>query len=241
MGLYGFLEMVPQISERPSPATASNSCGKPMGSSPIKRTALWTTVIVLHQVFSRMVDDLPIHKILELMAQTSQVVRMPFGKHAGKPLSEVPKDYVEWLSKNGALDKKENAHFKRKFQQTRLSGRYRVSNMVILGCGYIGSEAASIWSKKGHHVTATTRSPEKLDQLSKVAQKSLILKGNDEDELIPLIANNELILVTIAADGAEHYESAYLNTAQMFRHLALEMDLPRHLIYTSSTSVYRGP
>jgi len=113
-----------------------------------------------------------------------------------------------------------------------------VSNIVIVGCGYIGSETASIWNKKGHHVTATTRSPERLDELSKVAQKSLILKGSDEDELIPLIANNELILVTIAADSLDHYESAYLQTAQLFRHLALEMDIPRHLIYTSSTSVY---
>ena len=111
-------------------------------------------------------------------------------------------------------------------------------NIVIIGCGYLGLETASIWKKSKHHVTATTRNPEKLDALSKVAQKTIILKGNDEDELAPLIAHNEVILVTIAADNPEHYESAYLNTAQLFRHLALEMDLPRQLIYTSSTSVY---
>lgn len=111
-------------------------------------------------------------------------------------------------------------------------------NIVIIGCGYIGSEVALTWKKKGHTVTATTRSPERLDLLSKVSQKSIILKGNDEDELVPLIADNDVILVTVAADSPEHYESAYLNTAQIFRHLALEMDLPRHLIYTSSTSVY---
>lgn len=111
-------------------------------------------------------------------------------------------------------------------------------NIVIIGCGYIGSEVAPIWSKKGFHVTATTRSPERLEELSRVAQKSLILKGNDEDELIALIANNDVILIAIAADSPDHYESAYLQTAQIFRHLALEMDLPRHLIYTSSTSVY---
>lgn len=111
-------------------------------------------------------------------------------------------------------------------------------NIVIVGCGYIGMETASIWSKKGHHVTATTRSAERLDELSKCAQKSQILKGNDEEELIPLIANNDVILITIAADSPDQYESAYLQTAQLFRHLALEMDLPRHLIYTSSTSVY---
>lgn len=111
-------------------------------------------------------------------------------------------------------------------------------NVGIVGCGYLGSEVASIWRRKGHTVTATTRDPEKVDELSRVAQKAVIIKGNDEDELIPLIAENELILVTVAADTPEHYESAYLHTAQIFRHLALEMDLPRTLIYTSSTSVY---
>ena len=111
-------------------------------------------------------------------------------------------------------------------------------NVVIIGCGYVGAEVAEIWTKKGYHVTATTRSPERLPELAKVAQKGLILKGNDEEELAPLIANNEVILVAIAADNPEHYESAYLHTAQIFRHLALEMDLPRELIYTSSSSVY---
>ncbi len=111
-------------------------------------------------------------------------------------------------------------------------------NIAIIGCGYLGLEVASLWAKKGYHVTATTRTPEKLPELLKVAQKAVILKGNDEDEFIPLIANNEVILVTTAADSPEHYESAYLHTAQIFRRLALEMDLPRDLIYTSSTSVY---
>lgn len=111
-------------------------------------------------------------------------------------------------------------------------------NILIVGCGYIGTEVAAFWKKKGYLVTVTTRSPEKLDALAKVSQKSVILKGNDEDELAPLIADNEAILVTVAADSPEHYESAYLNTSQIFRHLALEMDLPRQLIYTSSTSVY---
>ncbi len=110
--------------------------------------------------------------------------------------------------------------------------------IAIIGCGYIGQEAASIWKKKGFHVTATTRNPDRLDELSKLAQKSIVLKGNDEDELIPLIADNDAIVLTIGADSPEHYESAYLNTSKIIRHLALEMDTPRHLIYTSSTSVY---
>lgn len=74
-------------------------------------------VLVLHRVFSRMVDDLTLKQILDAMSQTPQVVRMPFGKHAGKPLSEIPKDYVAWLAQNGALDKKENAILRETFEK----------------------------------------------------------------------------------------------------------------------------
>lgn len=72
-------------------------------------------VIVLHQIFSRMVDDLPVQTILDLMKQSSSLDRMPFGKHAGKPLSEVPKEYVKWLLKEGALDK--NAQLRESFEK----------------------------------------------------------------------------------------------------------------------------
>ncbi len=74
-------------------------------------------VYVLHQVFSRMVDDLDMKTVLSLLKQTSQVQRMPFGKHAGKLLTEIPKEYAQWLKKEGALDKKENAQLKETFEK----------------------------------------------------------------------------------------------------------------------------
>jgi nucleoside-diphosphate-sugar epimerase len=111
-------------------------------------------------------------------------------------------------------------------------------HLAIIGCGYIGMEAASIWSQKGYHVTATTRRCERLGDLAKVAQKSLILKGNDEEALLSLLMANEILVVTIAADSFDQYESAYLHTAQLLRRLALETKQPRSLIYTSSSSVY---
>lgn len=114
----------------------------------------------------------------------------------------------------------------------------RLSNIAIIGCGYIGEAVAKDHTGKGNHVTATARTPERLEELSKVAQKSVILKGNDEDEFVPLIANNDTIIVTVAPETVEYYESAYLHTAEIFRRLALEMDLPRNLIFTSSSSVY---
>lgn len=69
-------------------------------------------VYVLHQVFTKMTDDLPWRTILELVEQKSQITRMPFGKYAGKPLSDLPRDYILWLKGSGALDKKENALLK---------------------------------------------------------------------------------------------------------------------------------
>lgn len=74
-------------------------------------------VKVLHQVFSRMVDDLDLHTALQLLLETPSILRMPFGKHAGKPLADIPKDYVRWLSEQGALDKPENGTLKEGFQK----------------------------------------------------------------------------------------------------------------------------
>jgi DNA polymerase III subunit epsilon len=72
-------------------------------------------VIVLHQIFSVMIDDLPIDTVIELLgASTNDTLPevMPFGKHQGKPLSQVPPDYILWLKQQGALDKPENALLK---------------------------------------------------------------------------------------------------------------------------------
>ena len=113
-----------------------------------------------------------------------------------------------------------------------------MKNIGIIGCGYLGMKIASLWSKRGFHITATTRTPERLKELAKVAQKGMILKGNNEEEFVPLFSANDTLLVTISADSREQYESAYLHTAQVFRKLSAEMKTPKHLIYTSSTSVY---
>ncbi len=77
-------------------------------------------VIVLHQVFSAMIDDLPIEKVLELLLRPQVLSKMPFGKHQGKPLSEVPKNYVTWLASSGAFDKAENQDLKENFEKLGL-------------------------------------------------------------------------------------------------------------------------
>jgi DNA polymerase-3 subunit epsilon len=77
-------------------------------------------VIVLHRVFSRMIDDIPIDTVLQLLLKPRMIHRMPFGKHQGKTLEEVPKHYIHWLAENGALDKPENQELRQSFEQLGL-------------------------------------------------------------------------------------------------------------------------
>lgn len=62
-------------------------------------------VLVLHEVFSIMIDDLSIETVLDLLGSKSQNLDvMPFGKHKGVALKELPKDYIAWLKKQESLN-----------------------------------------------------------------------------------------------------------------------------------------
>lgn len=69
-------------------------------------------VIILQQVFQLMTDDLSIEEVYSLLNKPRVLHHMPFGKHQGKPLNQLPKDYVRWLEENGALDKPGNEELK---------------------------------------------------------------------------------------------------------------------------------
>lgn len=77
-------------------------------------------VIVLHQVFEAMTGDLAIEQIYTLLNVPRRLRHMPFGKHRGKPLEEIPKDYVLWLAESGAFDRPENSELKETFEQLGL-------------------------------------------------------------------------------------------------------------------------
>lgn len=74
-------------------------------------------VKVLYEIFSQMIDDLPLEQVMSLLDAPVNLLRMPFGKHQGKMLKEVPADYVLWLKGNGAFDKAENKELKEAFEK----------------------------------------------------------------------------------------------------------------------------
>lgn len=78
-------------------------------------------VVVLHQIFSYMTDDLSIDEIFGLLNTPRELQHMPFGKHQGTPLKQLPKDYVKWLAGSGAFDKPENNELKLSLEKLGLT------------------------------------------------------------------------------------------------------------------------
>lgn len=72
-------------------------------------------VLVLEQVFRSMVDDLSMDDVYFLLNRPRTLQHMPFGKHQGQPLSQIPRTYVQWLASSGALDKPDNTELKESF------------------------------------------------------------------------------------------------------------------------------
>ena len=70
-------------------------------------------VMVLKNVFEKMIGDLPIEEVYTLLhKKKGPITQMPFGKHRGIPLQKVPKHYLSWLKKSGALEKEDNKELK---------------------------------------------------------------------------------------------------------------------------------
>jgi len=74
-------------------------------------------VVVLYQIFSAMIDDISIEEVMELLDVSKPILHMPFGKYKGKPLQQVPGDYIKWLVSSGAFDKPENQELKACFEK----------------------------------------------------------------------------------------------------------------------------
>jgi DNA polymerase III subunit epsilon len=86
-------------------------------------------VFILHQLFKNLIDDLSMDEVYHLLNRPSSIQNMPFGKHQGQPLSQIPRTYVQWLSSSGAFDKPENQELKESFQ------KLGILNPAIAGAG----------------------------------------------------------------------------------------------------------
>ncbi len=108
---------------------------------------------------------------------------------------------------------------------------------AVIGCGYVGKTVARLWQSKGFDVLATTTRPERLDELSKVAQQVAVLKGTEEEKLLAALADRDVALLCVGSKRGANYRETYLGTAETVAKVLPKTNV-RQLIYTSTCSVY---
>ncbi|MFE1747562.1 SDR family oxidoreductase [Coleofasciculus sp. H7-2] len=112
-------------------------------------------------------------------------------------------------------------------------------NVAIIGCGYVGKAVAQYWRQElGFTVAATTTSPERISELEAVAQRVVVVKGDDFASLQSVLENQDTVLLSIGAKNAHVYEQTYLKIAHNLVSVLKQTPSVRQLIYTGSYAVY---
>lgn len=111
--------------------------------------------------------------------------------------------------------------------------------LVIIGCGYVGSRVARLWYEAGHEVTVTTTTPEKVSGFQAIANKVVVLTGNDLEGLKKLVVDQDLVLVSVGSKKRtpDLYRQAYLETIRNVITAINATSGVKQLIYTSSYGI----
>lgn len=113
-----------------------------------------------------------------------------------------------------------------------------MANLAIVGCGYVGLAVAQIWRQQGHTVTATTTTAARIPELEIIADRAMVLQGEDEAGWRSLLKDQTAVLLCMGARNADVYASTYLGTAQTLVKVLPEFLTVQQVIYTGSYAVY---
>ncbi|MCH9631066.1 MAG: Protein YeeZ [Chlamydiia bacterium] len=112
-----------------------------------------------------------------------------------------------------------------------------MKNILVIGCGYIGSFVASLLSNS-YHVTVTTTREANKKELEKKFTKVCVLNTSDTVKLQHLLDETDAVIVTVAAKDRSSYKPTYLDTANNLKAAIESRSKPLQIVYTSATSVY---
>jgi nucleoside-diphosphate-sugar epimerase len=110
-------------------------------------------------------------------------------------------------------------------------------NVTILGCGYVGRAVARFWKQQRLTVTATTTTPTRLSELEAIADRAVLVRGDDDEALRTVLDNQQVLLLSVGARSAEAYEATYLQTAKTLAKVLSQTSV-QQVIYTGSYAVY---
>jgi len=123
--------------------------------------------------------------------------------------------------------------------------------IAIIGCGLVGVEAAHHLKRAGHEVTGTTTRDSRVDELSRVLDHAVILRGSDKERLAALLEDKDVVIVTVSGGmfaqagkgtvrAPELYKSIYIDTATTLNEVLATNRSVKQVIYTSAETVYAG-
>ena len=109
----------------------------------------------------------------------------------------------------------------------------------IIGCGYVGSAIARLWQAKGHTLTVTTTTPDKVSSLSTIADRVVVTQGDDLATLQEVLKDREVVLLCVGAKKRDRttYEQAYFQTAKNVVLAARDIPSIRQIIYTGTHAI----
>ncbi len=130
-----------------------------------------------------------------------------------------------------------------KILRERAQQRPLSENITILGCGYVGSALANYWQERGHFVTGTTTSWQRVVPLSELLSQVVLIKGDDADAVQSLIQGQDTVVVSVAPTSSQtadedSYSTTYLSTAKNLVKALEQTPTLKQIIYLSSCSVY---
>jgi nucleoside-diphosphate-sugar epimerase len=118
------------------------------------------------------------------------------------------------------------------------SGGTESLKIAIVGCGYVGQAIARYWRQYGHLVTVTTTTPQRVEELQSLADRVLVVKGNDPTAIGTALEGQELVLLSLGARQRDAYRETYLETARTLSPLLSGETSVKQVIYTGSYAVY---
>ena len=98
--------------------------------------------------------------------------------------------------------------------------------IAIVGCGWVGVRLSAYLKQKGHHLIATTTSPEKVQQLKTVASQVYLFDFTNTEE-IPACETLDAVIFSMPAANPNWHAG--------FKKLELETN---HSVFFSSTGIY---
>lgn len=113
-------------------------------------------------------------------------------------------------------------------------------HICVIGAGYVGKALLIDWKRQRAHVTVTTTTPQRVEELQGIADRVWLLGESGLTPWRQELTTCDAVMVTVAPKerSLTAYRTCYLETLQQLLECIAPTYPPPHLFYTSSTSVY---